>query len=728
MSNRLLIISNRLPVTVKAGENGPEAIPSSGGLSTGLKGPFEKSGGLWIGWPGDLSSFNDSEKKKIYKELDDLRLVPVDLTAEEIEAYYERFSNGVIWPLFHYLLHLLPVHFDDWDTYVHVNEKFAEITARVYRPGDIIWIHDYQLCLVPSLIRKKIPDARIGFFLHIPFPSSEVFRILPAREEILEGILGADLVGFHTFSYMRHFSSALVRISGKEPAINQVYHEGRHVNLGIFPISIDTKKFSDLARSKEVSEKLKEFKNSTTEEFIILGIDRLDYTKGIRRRLFSIERFFENYPEFRGRVCYIQVAVPTRENVEAYEEFRDEINRLVSEINGKYGTVNTTPIRYLYQSFDIHTVVSLYRAADVMLVTPIRDGMNLVAKEFVASRVDEDGVLILSEYAGASSELGEAVIVNPYDIDEVAEAIHSSIIMRPEEKRIRMKAMRDRVFAQDVHSWANSFIDKLESLLAGDIDTKMTSPNEIAEQIRASRGGKKLCLLLDYDGTLAPFQKRPELASPTKYLMKLLESLMGRKDFHVGIISGRKRETLEDWFGGTNLEIYAEHGLWERRANTKDWVELQEINTEWKETVRPLLDLFSRSTPGAFIEEKTASLAWHYRAAEKEFGAVQAKELMIHLLETYSNIPVQVLPGNKVIEIRMQGVNKGLAVDQLKTEMEEEALFVAIGDDHTDEDMFAALPENGISIRVGTGESIAKYRISSSDAVYDLLEIILKSA
>ena len=723
--NRLLIVSNRLPVTVKKSEDGPVVIPSAGGLSTGLKGPHERSGGLWIGWPGDLSSFTDEEREKTYRELEDMRLVPVDLSQEEIESYYERFSNGVIWPLFHYLIHLLPVHFDDWDSYVQVNKRFAEITASVYKPGDTVWVHDYQLCLVPAFLRRLIPDAKIGFFLHIPFPSSEVFRILPAREEILEGILGADLVGFHTFSYMRHFSSALIRISGKEPAINQVYHEGRHVNLGIFPISIDAKKFDELSRDPDVIKEKDNF-TSDSEEFIILGVDRLDYTKGIRRRLFAIERFFENYPEYRGRIRYIQIAVPTRENVDAYEEFRSEINRLVGEINGKYGTVHSTPIHYLNQSFDINTIVSLYRAADVMLVTPLRDGMNLVAKEFVASRSDEDGVLVLSEYAGASYELGEALIVNPYDIDEVSEAIYDALAMKPSERKIRMKAMRERVFSQDVHFWANSFIEKLNSLSPAEIDARMSSPEDLAKIIKKNKGTKKLCILLDYDGTLIPFKKRPELASPTQELMTLLHDLMSKKEFHVGIISGRKRETLQEWFGNTELEIYAEHGLWERRARGKEWMELQEIDTEWKESVRPLLDLFTRSTPGAFVEEKTASLAWHYRAAEKEYGAVQAKELMIHLLETYSNMPVQVLPGNKVIEIRMQGVNKGLAVDQLKTEMNTKALFIAVGDDHTDEDMFAALPEDGISIRVGSGESIAKYRLDSSAEVYKLLKLLMK--
>jgi len=421
----------------------------------------------------------------------------------------------------------------------------------------------------------------------------------------------------------------------------------------------------------------------------------------------------------------VQVAVPTRENVEAYEEFRGEINRLVGEINGKYGTINSTPIHYLYQSFDINTIVSLYRAANIMLVTPLRDGMNLVAKEFIASRSDEDGVLILSEFAGASSELGEALTVNPYDIDEVSEAIFAALEMQTSERKMRMKAMRERVFSQDVHYWANSFIEKLQSIAPVEADVKMSSPDELYQIITKELKSRKLCLLLDYDGTLVQFQKRPELASPGAALMNLLESLSVMKNFHVGIISGRKKETLQEWFGNTDLEIYAEHGLWERRAHTKEWRLLQEIDTEWKDSVRPLLDLFTRSTPGSFVEEKSASLAWHYRAAEKEHGAVQAKELMIHLLETYSNMPVQVLPGNKVIEIRMQGVNKGLAVEQLKKEMRSSSVFVAVGDDHTDEDMFQALPDDGISIRVGSGESIAKYRMGNSGAVHELLRLLI---
>jgi len=723
--SRLIIVSNRLPVTVVSKEGRPEAVPSSGGLITGLQGPFDRSEGLWIGWPGDLSSFDESQREEIHDQLISRRLIPLYLDSEEIEGYYERFSNGIIWPLCHYLLDNIPYEFGDWETYEKVNQKFADLIVEHYNEGDLIWIHDYQLALVPAMVRKQLPGAKIGFFLHIPFPSSEVFRILPCREAILNGMLGADLIGFHTFSYMRHFSSCLVRIAGKETAIDQVHHEGRHVTIGIFPISIDAKRFHDLSHEERVVEEVKQIRRAGHEDIIILGVDRLDYTKGLPRRLYAMRRFFEKYPQYRGRVRMVQVAVPTRENVEAYEDYRNTVNRMVGEINGKFGTVDSTPIHYLYRSFDIHTLVSLYCAADIMLVTPLRDGMNLVAKEFIASRSDGDGVLILSEFAGAASELGEANIVNPYDADEMADEIHHSIQMSKEDRKIRMDAMRKRVFSHDVHKWAESFIERLESIQLEQQMEQYWLPEELAQYVIQKKGKKKLNLLLDYDGTLMPFQNRPELARPSGELLELLESLAHVPDFNLCLVSGRKKETLEEWFGRYEIDLFAEHGLWEKAKGAAGWKELVELKTEWKETVRPLLELFTNSTPGSFVEEKAASLAWHYRAAEKEFGAVQAKELRLHLLETYSNMPVQILLGNKVIEIRMQGVNKGLAVMKILEQSAGSSPFVAIGDDHTDEDMFAALGKKGISIRVGPGETIAEFRLFNHTAVYNFLRNLI---
>ena len=717
--SRLIIVSNRLPVTVINNHGVPKIIRSPGGLSNGLKGLHEQRNGLWIGWPGDLSLFTEEQKKSIHEKLLSMNLIPVYLSHEEIQAYYERFSNGIIWPLFHYLLDNIPYDPESWESYESVNKKFAEIVSKHATEKDLIWVHDYQLFVVPYHLRKLMPSVRIGFFLHIPFPSSEVFRILPFREKLLEGMLGADLIGFHTYPYMRHFSTCLVRIAGKDPSIDQLYHEGRNINFGIFPISVDFKYFNEISLNDTLPEEIKNIHKTGDEDFILLGVDRLDYTKGIPRRLYALAKFFEKYPEYKGRIRLVQVAVPTRENVETYSNYRSTVNELVGQINGKYRTVASTPIHYLYRSFSAETIIALYRTADVMIVTPLRDGMNLVAKEFIASRTDEDGVLILSEFTGAASELGEALIVNPYDIDAMADAIKHAIEMKKKERIIRMRAMRMRVFSHDVHTWANSFIEKLQSIIPGKHVDLFQNEIFLAEQIIQKKGKENLILLLDYDGTLVPYQNRPELASPDDELLSLL-TVLNQKGILVNIISGRSKEVLEEWFGTFQGDLFAEHGLWEKKPNG-DWIALADIKTDWKDFVLNTLEEFTRSTPGSLIEKKSASLAWHYRAAEKEYGSYQARELTLHLLESCSNLPVHILSGNKVIEIRMTGINKGLAVRKILKVSNPRSLIAAIGDDPTDEDMFMAIPVNGIKIRVGSGESTASDRLPDYRSVRGFL-------
>jgi trehalose 6-phosphate synthase/phosphatase len=460
---RLLLVSNRLPVTVRAEHGEAQVTRSAGGLAAGLRGPHERSNGLWIGWPGDVSRFSSAQRQSIESELARQRTVPVHLSVAEIHRYYDGFSNGVLWPLFHYLIE--KVNLDargDWDAYREVNERFAASVAARYRPGDRIWIHDYQLMLVPELLRKRLPGAKIGFFLHTPFPSADVFRILPWRDRLLRGLLGADVIGFHTESYRRHFIDAAARISGADVSAQGVVHEGRDVQVGVYPIGVDVEEFERLAADSHVQEDVRAIRQETRGRKIILGIDRLDYTKGIARRLLAIERFFEREPHLRGEVRFIQLAVPTREKVDAYADFRRRVNELVGRINGQFGTIDALPIHFLHRSMSAEQVAALYAAADVMLVTPLRDGMNLVAKEYVASRIESSGTLVLSEFAGAADELKEALHVNPYDIDSMVNALVRSITMPAAEQRSRMDALRCRVAAQDVHRWAESFLDDLE--------------------------------------------------------------------------------------------------------------------------------------------------------------------------------------------------------------------------------------------------------------------------
>jgi trehalose 6-phosphate synthase/phosphatase len=717
---RLLIVSNRAPVTVRVEGDQVKVDRSTGGLATGLAGPHEQSDGLWIAWTGAPAHFPPDQEAALEARLEALRIVPVPLTDDEVARYYEGVCNNVIWPLFHYLVDRVPLDIADDDVYERINERFAETVAAHYRPGDLVWVHDYQLMRVPALLRQRVPDARIGFFLHVPFPSSELFRILPGRERLLEGLLGADLIGFHTAAYMRHFASSALRVLGVGTDLDRLTWAHRPVRLGVFPMGIDAASFGALGEDRFVIEEAKTLR--TGDVRLLVGIDRLDYTKGIPRRLLAYEALLRAHPDLRGKVRLVQVAVPSRENVGAYQEFRSQVDALIGRIHGAFATPQWAPIHYLFRSLSEREVAAVYRAADVMLVTPIRDGMNLVAKEFVAARSDGDGVLVLSEFAGAAQELAEALHVNPYDIRATAETYHRALTMPAEERGARMRALRRRVSAYDVHRWADAFLDALEAATA----TTRVSPGPSSEEtiqtlLRRLRAAHHLVLLLDYDGTLVPFAPTPELAVPDTELLDLLRALATRPRTSVHIVSGRTRETLGSWLGDLPLGLHAEHGLWSRPAGTTDWTAPPLPTAAWRPAVLAILRDFAVRTPGSLVEEKTRSLAWHYRATEAEYGASQANELRVHLMQLLSNEPVELLAGDHVIEVRPHGLQKGRIAREVSASAPAGAVFVGMGDDRTDEDLFAALPPDGVAIHVGSRPSQATIWLSDTGAARSFL-------
>jgi trehalose 6-phosphate synthase/phosphatase len=459
-ARRLLIVSNRLPVTLRRRHGRVRVERSSGGLATGLRGPHERSNGWWIGWPGETGDFDESEMADARRRLDEIRAVPVTIQTDEVGPFYETISNGILWPLFHDQLDRLPLHMHGWDVYERVNGRFADVVADIWQPGDLVWVHDYQLMRLPHLLRQRLPDAQIGCFFHVPFPNPELFLVLPVRKWLVEGMLGADLIGFHTRRYRGHFTAVLRRLLGMEmDADEHLRFGGRTVRLGIFPMGVDARAIADRATDRAVSAKAIAHRDRT--ERLLLGVDRLDYSKGMPRRLAAFERLLIDHPEWRERIRLIQIAVPSRGGVAAYRRFRRELERLVSRINGRFGTTSWTPIQYLHRHIDDEELLGLYRAADVMLVTPLRDGMNLVSKEFVASRSDENGVLVLSEFAGAADELAEALMVNPYDVEGMAATIHQALLMDDAERRRRMRALRERVMRHDVHAWSADFLATL---------------------------------------------------------------------------------------------------------------------------------------------------------------------------------------------------------------------------------------------------------------------------
>ncbi len=726
-SGRLLIVSNRLPVAASMTPDGVRLTPSSGGLATGLRPWHEQSAGLWIGWPGEGSWCSGEQRALLDRELDTRALVPVHLSPDQVDRFYHGFANRVLWPLFHYLIDRVPVNATGWKSYQEANEAFAEAVSAHYRPGDTIWVHDYQLLLLPMLLRERLPRARIGFFLHIPFPASEVFRILPWRHEILHGMLGADLLGFHTHAYLRHFVASLLHVDGLEVDFDRVRVGEREARLGTFPMGVDASEFERIAREPDVQAEAEAIRSDAGDRRILLGIDRLDYTKGIPRRLQAIKRLLVDDPELADRIRYIQVAVPSRGKMDSYQKFRRQVEESVGEINGAHGTLRSTPVHYMHQAVSLRQLVALYCAADVMLVTPLRDGMNLVSKEFVASRVDNDGVLILSEFAGASAELDGALVVNPYDVGAIAANIRRALAMAPSERHARMKGLRQRVVEHDLGNWAKTFLDDLA--LAGSAEPAFpaSAPEAalLTSLLAAARGAADVRLLLDYDGTLVPIARSPGLAAPDAELLALLRALAALPQTHVEIVSGRPREILEAWFDDLPIALWAEHGFWYRRAPGEAWEAAAVLRPEWLKRVLPILEQFTASTPGAQIEIKSASVAWHYRGARREFGARQAHELRMLLGDALSNQPLEVLEGKKVIEIRLRGVSKARVIYEMETHALANAMVIAIGDDRTDEELFRALPASSITIAVGARPTRAKFRVDDHRAVRQLLRALV---
>jgi trehalose 6-phosphate synthase/phosphatase len=719
---RLILVSNRLPVTVHPAGSDVRVERSGGGLATGLRGPHERSGGNWIGWPGDVTGLDAAQLEGLKGKLRELRCTPVVLSAEEVSGYYDGFSNAVLWPLFHYLLDRIPPTSQEWDQYRAVNTKFADAVASAWQPGDLVWVHDYQLVLVPHMVRQRIPRARIGFFLHIPFPSSEVLRILPWREKVLEGILGADLVGFHTYTYRSHFSSSVLRILGIPTRADRIFVDGRDIRLGVFPIGVDASAFGRLAQDEAVMRDVETLRAEARGQRLLLGIDRLDYTKGIPRRLLAFERLLEREPRWRGHVRLLQIAVPSRDSVPSYQEFRRQVDEMVGRINGVFSTVEWIPIHYVHRSLSEAQVVALYRAADVMLVTPLRDGMNLVAKEFVTCRTDEDGVLVLSELAGAAAEMGEALQVNPYDIESMAHAFEEALTMPEEERRLRMRALRQRIAARDVHHWAQSFVDALGEPATLDQQVILTSREDLDALAARLRGAEQLLLLLDYDGTLVPFARAPDLAAPDPELRELLVELAARPGGWVHVVSGRRRDTLERWLGDLPIGLHAEHGYWSRMGPGMPWVACDHLSVAWMPDVRRMLDEATAATPGTLVESKTASLAWHWRMAEPELGAERAEQLWRGLERALQGEPVDLLRGEKVIEVRPHGVDKGEVARRVLAAWQGPAQAIAaMGDDATDDDLFRALPDGATTISVGFRPSSARYRVARPRAARALL-------
>lgn len=721
---RILIIANRLPVKVTEEDGRYQFHRSEGGLATGLGSLQTRDDIVWLGWPG-LYPGSEAEKNTIRGRLKNENFHPVFLTPEHIRDFYEGYSNNILWPLCHYFYYFIQYQKAYWEAYKEVNNLYCQAAARLIREGDFVWVQDYQLMLLPGMLREKFPNLSIGYFHHIPFPSYELFRVLPERAELLKGLLGADLVGFHTHDYMRHFISAAYRVLGLDCNLDEIDFSGRRVHVDTFPMGINFQLYFDSSENEIVQDIAVEFKTQFGGSALVLSVDRLDYSKGILQRLKGFGAFLDNYPEYRNRVSLVMVVVPSRENVDTYTELKAKIDETIGGINGKHSTLNWQPVYYFYRSLSFEELIAMYHIADIAMVTPLRDGMNLVAKEYVAAKRHQPGVLILSEMTGAAIELKDALIINPNNIDEIEMALHQAMIMPLNERMDRLRNMQKIVARQDIKRWTADFIDELGRIKekSGQYSDKQLGDTSI-EAIRNSYlTARRRLIILDYDGTLVPLVRNPLMASPNDRLLALLDTLSKDPFNHIVINSGRDADILEQWLGSLNLTFVAEHGAFCK------------IDGRWHENVRQphaideeimrIMNYITEKTPGSHIETKRFSVVWHYRNCDAWLAELRQKQMVDALIMPCARQNLQIMRGNKVVEIKPQDIHKGIEVERILSR-ESFDFILSMGDDVTDEDIFRSLPPEAITIKVGSFSDHARYSVQSHEDSLKLLESFVR--
>jgi len=725
---RIIIVAYRLPFKLarKKGEN--YAVQSSGGLVSAILSLSEKIDPgnhssakiLWIG-----TGEKQSGIEKIYQNFE---LYPVEIPRKINEKYYGGFCNDTIWPLFHYFPSSTVYDKSYYDAFIAANDLFFQELRNVIKPGDFIWIHDYQLFLLPGMVRKNFPEANIGFFLHIPFPSYEVFRLLPYkwRESIISGITGADVVGFQTNDYNQHFIKSVKRALGYKVERNFIEINNRLCKADSFPIGIDFDKFQQACSSRKTIIQKNKLRKYLSDEKLIFSVDRLDYSKGFIFRLKAFERFLEKYPEWHFKVIFNMVVIPSRDKIKAYRELRREIEATVGRINGKYSTLTWTPLIYQYKSIPFNEMIAIYNLSDVGLITPLRDGMNLVAKEYVACQTEHHGMLVLSEMTGAAVELNEAILISPTDTEETSDAINMALCMPDEEKKTRILKMQNRLSRYNVFTWATDFFNQVEEVRKNQkyMQVKFLDKDSLNSlQIRYNDARNRL-FLIDYDGTLTPIAKLPEMAVLNKKTKDVLRKMVSDKNNRVVIISGRKKEFMDEQFEDLNVVLVAEHGYFIKYPET-DWKNTVEIDLSWKKKIIPVLDDYVDRCSGSMIEEKNASIVWHYRNVEEEIASLRINELKDDLSEILKSEPkLYMLEGNKVLEIKSLLYDKGTVASALINEGNYDFIF-ASGDDSTDEDLFKVIPDHCFTVKVGSKPTNARFNVKDQSQIFEILNLFV---
>ncbi len=657
---------------------------------------------------------------------------PVFVDEKTYDAYYNGIANDVFWPLFHYEGSMIKFSLDNWQAYQRVNYEMAKVIAEHAVNDDVIWIHDFHLFLLPQMLKELGVTCRIGFFLHIPFPSSELFRQLPVRHELLQGLMGADLIGFHDYSYARHFANTLNNVMNIHADLRGFLWQQRRVEIGVYPVSIDSEHFKQEAASAETLAYAQQWKAAQPGRRWILGVDRLDYTKGLVLKLQIFADLLKNHPEYRGQVSLLQLAIPTRQDVDEYQKLRSEVERMVGEINGKYSTPGYTPVQYMYTSIPLHELLALYRQSTALLVTSRRDGMNLVALEYVISQGDEDpGVVVLSEFTGAASMLSEALLINPWDIHGSADALAEALSMSLPERQERNGIMQGFLSHYNASDWAENFMRDLlkashqhETTASQHLFSK-SAPHALQDVLSALK--THVYLFLDYDGTLVPIEERPEQAVLPASTRDLMARLLVKENLTVVIVSGRDGDFLQTQFEGLSVMLAAEHGAKFYDPDIEAWTSLlwSDVNT-WYDGAKAVMENYTRRVPRSHVEPKEYAIAWHYRQSPRTFSNYQAHKLKEDLESGLTHLPATVIAGNKVIEARAVEANKGYFVRNFLTTHPnlslEESSFIALGDDTTDEDMMRALPEGGLGIKVGAKSGAASHAIERQSDVLNFLQ------
>ncbi|XP_047978594.1 alpha,alpha-trehalose-phosphate synthase [UDP-forming] 6-like isoform X1 [Salvia hispanica] len=782
---RIIIVANQLPIKVHKKTDSSKGWTFSwddNSLYLQLKDCLgdEDTEFIYVGCLKEEIHPNDQDEVSQIL-LETFKCIPTFLPPDLYSRYYHGFCKQQLWPLFHYMLPLSPdlggrFNRSLWQAYVSVNKIFADRIMEVINPeDDFVWVHDYHLMVLPTFLRKRFNRVKLGFFLHSPFPSSEIYKTLPIREEVLRGLLNSDLIGFHTFDYARHFLSCCSRMLGisyesKRGYIGLDYY-GRTVSIKILPVGIHMGQLQSVLSLPEteakVAELVKQF--SGQGRTLLLGVDDLDIFKGISLKLLAMEQLLLQHPEKKGKVVLVQIALPARGKGKDVKEVQDEIYATVKRINETFGEPGYDPVILIDQPPKFYERVAYYVAAECCLVTAVRDGMNLIPYEYVISRQGNErldkilgpeastpkkSMLVVSEFIGCSPSLSGAIRVNPWNIDAVAEAMESAIVMEEPEKRLRHEKHYKYVSTHDVSYWGKSFLQDLERTCKDHVRRRCwgigfglsfrvvaLDPNfrKLAMEhiVSAYKRTKTRAILLDYDGTLMPQDSIDK--KPSSKTLDILNSLCRDKNNVVFIVSSRPRDKLDAWFSSCDkLGIAAEHGYFMRMKRDEEWeTSIPAVECNWKQIAEPVMQLYTETTDGSVIEPKEISMAWCYEDADPDFGSCQAKELLDHLESVLANEPVTVKSDSNCVEVKPQGVSKGLVAKRLLSLMQERGMLpdfvLCIGDDRSDEDMFEVISSSttGPSIApnaevfactVGRKPSKAKYYLDDTAEIVRLMK------